>query len=599
MAKTNNQRSRARREEEEMEKAYRSTSGSRKRTKKNNQNHRKIVVIAICIAVVAILVGIVAGVIYFSNAEDSGLILDNVTVAGVNVGGMSKADAISAVRLATYETYTQKNMVIRVLNSQVELTPAQSGADLDVAAAVDAAYGYGRTGSSSQKQQEQLTAMTSGYAVDIIPYLSLDTDAVKSAVNELGTYYSSILTQTAWKVTGQRPDLSSSDISDGQTLVITMGTPEYTLDLDALYALVLDAYNSNTFLAEGECTALEPDALDLEEIHSKYCVAPVDASIDPKTFEVIKETYGYGFVIEDVKALMEKAEYGEVLEIAFTRTAPEITSDTISATLYRDVLGTFTARDESEENRDTNLRLACEAINGMILYPGDVFSYNDALGQRTAEKGYKPGPSYSGNDTVYTLGGGICQVSTALYYSTLVADLEIISRDNHGFLPAYAVYGMDAVVSWGTLDFMFRNNTNYPIRIEAAANGGVVTVTLVGTDEKDYYIEMDYKILNTYEYSTTYKEMSANNSEGYKDGDYIVDPYTGYDVETYKCKYDKTTKALLSKDLVDTSNYRKRDAVICKIKEDTPVTDPTDPVTPSDPGGNGGISDGAGALPDE
>lgn len=579
------------REEEEVERAYRSTTSRRRpnNNKKNNRNHRKTVVIAICIAVVAVLTAIIAGIGFFSGGEDNGLIYDNITVAGVDVGGMSKTDAISAVRLATAETYTAKNMVIRVLDSEKVLSPAASGANLDVAAAVEAAYNFGRTGSSTQQQKDQLTALTSGYTVDIIPYLSLKTDAVKEVVNALGANYSSTLSQTTCEVTG----------TDSKTLVITMGTPEYSLDLNALYSLVLQAYNNNKFTVKGECTTREPDALDLDSVHAKHCVAPVDASIDPDTFEIIKETYGYGFVVDDVKARMASAKPGEVLEIPFTKTAPEITSETITTTLYRDVLGTFTARNESEENRDTNLRLACEAINGIILFPGDVFSYNDALGNRTADKGYKPGPSYSGNDTVYTLGGGICQVSTALYYSTLVANLEIISRECHGFLPSYAVYGMDAVVNWGTLDFMFRNNTNYPIRIDATANGGVVTVSLVGTDEKDYYIEMDYKILNTYEYSTTYREMSANNSEGYKDGDFIVTPYTGYDVEVYKCRYDKTTKALLSKDLVDTSNYRKRDAVVCKIKETSSTVDPTDPVVPSNPDGNGGISDGTGALPDE
>ncbi len=595
MANQANNRSRAR-VEADKERSYRSTSRSQKSAKgKKNRNGRKAAIITICIAVIAIIAGIIAGVSYFSKYDDNGLIYENITVAGVDVGGMTKTDAINAVRLATKDTYSVKTMVVQVLDETAELSPALTGAKLDADAAVEAAYNFGRTGTSSQQQKDQLTALTHGYAVDITPYLSLDTEAIKNAINALGANYSSTLSQTSYKIDGD----------EDKTLVITIGTPEYALDLNALYDAVLSAYNANTFTAEGNCSVVEPDALDLQAIHDKYCIAPVDAKIDPETFEVIKEVNGYGFVVADVKEKLENAKYGETLEIPFTKIAPEITSDSISNTLYRDVLGTFTARAESEENRDTNLAVACKAINGMILYPGDVFSYNDALGERTAENGYKPGPSYAGNETVYTLGGGICQVSTALYYCTLVADLEIIHRDNHGFLPTYAQYGMDAVVSWGTLDFMFRNNTDYPICIKAEANGGVVTVELIGTDDKDYYIEMDYKILKEDPAETVEVTYPADNPQGYEDGDYIVEPYNGYEVETYKCKYDKQTKALLSQELEATSIYRRRDGKICKIEvpvtppETTPETTPdTTPTYPDDFGG-GAITDGGGDLPEE
>lgn len=562
---------------------------------KKTSNNRKTAIIVICIAIVAIVAGIIAGVSYLSKFNDNGLIYDNINVAGVDVGGMTKNDAINAVSLATKDTYPVKSMVVQVLDTKTELSPAVTGAKLDATAAVEAAYNFGRTGSSSQQKKDQLTALTLGYTVDITPYLSLNSEAIKNAINALGKNYSSTLSQTTYKIDGD----------EDKTLVITIGTPEYTLDLSALYDEIIKAYNTNTFTAVGECTVVEPDALDLQAIHDKNCVVPVDAKIDPETFEVIKEVYGYGFVVEDVQKQIESAKYGDTLEIPFAKITPEITSDTIGDTLYRDVLGTFTARAESEENRDTNLRVACESINGMILYPGDVFSYNDALGERTAANGYKPGPSYAGNETVYTYGGGICQVSTALYYCTLLADLEIITRDNHGFLPTYAVYGMDAVVSWGTLDFMFRNSTDYPILIKAEANGGVVTVELVGTDDKDYYVEMDYKILKEDPATTVEVNYPEDNAQGFKDGDYIVEPYNGYEVETYKCKYDKKTKALLSRELETTSIYRRRDGQICKIEvpvtlpETTPETTPeTFPTYPDDMGG-GNISDGGGDLPDE
>ena len=565
---------------------------SHSRRGKSKSNRRTLIII-ICIALVAIIAGVIAGISYFSKYDDDGLIYKNITIAGVDVGGMTKTDAINAVRLATKDTYPVKPMVVQVLDRQIELLPEVTGAKLDAKAAVEAAYNVGRT--SSQKLKDQLATLTSGYAVDIIPYLSLDTDAIKAAINELGANYSSTLSQTKWEITG----------TEDKILVITKGTPEYNLDLNALYDAVMKAYNANAFHVVGECKVVEPAALDLQAIHTENCTEPEDAKFDPKTNEIVPEKYGYGFDIESVKSQIEAAKYGDILEIPFTRISPKITTENFNETLYQDELGAFTARAESEENRDYNLRRACESINGMILYPNEVFSYNKALGERTEANDYKEGPSYAGNETVYTYGGGICQVSTALYYCTLLADLEIVERDNHGFLPAYAVYGMDAVINWPNLDFKFSNNTNNPIKIVAEANGGVVTVKLMGTDDKDYYVKMDYTIKKEDPAQTVEVSYPAGNSQGYKDGEYIVEPYNGYEIDTFKCKYSKDTNELISKTWEATSVYRRRDGKICKIEapvippETTPDNTPeTLPIYPDDLGG-GNISDGGGALPDE
>jgi vancomycin resistance protein YoaR len=231
---------------------------------------------------------------------------------------------------------------------------------------------------------------------------------------------------------------------------------------------------------------------------------------------------------------------------------------------------------DSDADRNTNLRLACEAINGLVLFPGEIFSYNEALGERTAERGYKPGPSIENGKMSTTIGGGICQVSSALYYCTLIADLEILERESHRFAVNYVPLGMDAAVSWGYLDFRFKNNTNYPIRIEATADGGTVNVSLVGTDEKDYYVEMEYEVKATYGYDTLYETMAQDNEEGYKNGDYIVKPHTGYLIHTYRCTYKKgtATKELIAKEAEAITKYEKCDAVICVISdgttEDTP-----------------------------
>lgn len=524
-----------------------------KKKKKHSGKNRNAIVFC-CIAVILIAAALFIGYAYISDASQ-GTILENVSIAGVDVGGMTQAQAIEAVNTVA-DSYTQNAMVVHVLDSQISISPETSDARLNVKAAVKAAYKYGRSGSAAKRQEEQSTALNEGYAVDLSTHLNLNTDKLKAALDELGSKYSSTLSQSTFEVTGTAPE---------QKLVVNLGVPEYGLDMEVLFQQVLDAYSANVFEVTGQIGMIEPDEIDLAGILEQYYVAPVDAYFDTENYKIVDGIDGYGFDIDDAKKTLSAAAYGTTVEIPFTSISPEVTTQSLTSTLYKDQLATFTATYTSDEDRNTNLRLACEAINGIVIYPGQTFSYNEALGERTAQRGYKPGPSYYDGKTVDTIGGGICQVSSCLYYCAMTADLEILTRSNHIYAVSYMPLGMDAAVSWGSLDFRFKNTTNNPIRIDAVSDGGSTTVSIMGTDDRDFYVKMEYEVLATYAYSTTYQTMSAGNSEGYKDGDYITEPHTGYTVQTYRCKYSKDTDELLSKDKEDASYYSKCDAVVCVI----------------------------------
>lgn len=559
MAENRNRRTTAKRKEtEQIDNAYQSFSRRRnpRRKKRNALRHRKGFIVAISVAAVLLIAGIIAGCLLLTTPDD-GLIAENVYVAGVNVGGLTREDAISAVRLATKDTYTEKAMVVTVEDKNIELSPELTGAKLDVEKAIDAAYQYGRTGSKAQQQKDRESAKKDGYIVKLEEYLNLDSAAIQQALNGLGSHFVGTLQQSTWGIVTKGSE---------KTLVIQVGTAEYALDMQVLYKTVITAYNNNVFEAEGICKIKTPDAIDFEEIYTQHCKDPVDASYNEKTGKIKKEVLGYGFDIEEAKKLLDEAEYGTTLKIPFEKLKPAVTVATLQDKIFPDVLATYTAvNKESDKNRNINLSVACKSINGVILYPGDSFSYNKTLGPRNAENGYKPGPSYAGNQTVYTYGGGICQVSSALYYCTLVADLEIVTRENHSFVQDYVPLGVDAVVSWGTLDFVFRNDSDRPIRIEASSSGGNVTVTIKGTDTKDYKVEVESEIISKKDFGTTEKTMKENNTEGYRNGDVIVKGYTGYTIKTYRCKYDKQSGKQLSRKLEDTSTYRVRDEVVCKI----------------------------------
>ena len=152
----------------------------------------------------------------------------------------------------------------------------------------------------------------------------------------------------------------------------------------------------------------------------------------------------------------------------------------------------------------------------------------------------------------------------------------------HSYVSSYMPMGMDATVSWGGPEFTFRNNTNYPIRIETWVADGYVHAKLVGTDEKDYYIVMEYEVIGSEAADTVYEEFTKdNNPEKYKDGEVIQTAYRGYSVKTYKCKYDKETDELISREFDRLSVYKKRDKIIAKLVQETEP--PTEPPKPTDP----------------
>ena len=157
---------------------------------------------------------------------------------------------------------------------------------------------------------------------------------------------------------------------------------------------------------------------------------------------------------------------------------------------------------------------------------------------------------------------------------TVAFDLEIVERTEHAFVVDYVPLGMDATIYWGSLDFKFRNNTNYPIRIKASVSGGQVHIQLIGTDEKDYYVKMAYETVSGPDYgSTKYKVYPEGNSQGYSDGQTIQTAYNGRTVKSYRTKYSKATDAQISSSYEATSTYSKRDKIICVIGDPNAPTD--------------------------
>lgn len=181
---------------------------------------------------------------------------------------------------------------------------------------------------------------------------------------------------------------------------------------------------------------------------------------------------------------------------------------------YQETIGSYEAISQSDDDeRAENLRLAAEAINGYVIEPGATFSFNEVVGDTTAERGYKEAPVLYSSGLGSSDGGGICQVSTALYIAAVKADLEIVERHPHSVPSDYAPIGLDATIVYGSRDLRIKNNTDFPITIYAKAVGQTVSVNLLGKPRDDgITIDATSRVVDRYEQATKERKVLGKMS---------------------------------------------------------------------------------------
>lgn len=522
----------------------------------------------------------------------TGDILPGVTVAGVNVGGMSKDEAKIAIQKAVDETYGSMTLAVQLPDRTLSFEPKDTKVTMDVDAVAEAAWRYGRDEGIFKAIATRLTAKNGQHTIAATG-ITLDEKYVQTVLNGVADEVRSTKKDSSYEIlqvdkpVAEGEEAPATPVKIPSQIKIQVGAPERSLDVAGLQTEILNAYLNNNFSPlKFDYTETPYTAVDLDSIYNELSSGLKDAYYDSEKKEIIPEVVGYGFDLEAEKQRQAMAEDSSELLIDLKVVEPQITKAILDEKLFHDVLGGVKSDHVYNPDRTTNLKLACAAINGTILNPGDVFSFNKIVGERTAAKGYRPATVYVSGESKPELGGGVCQVASAIYWATLLADLEIVERTEHMFVVTYVPMGMDATIYWGSLDYQFKNTTKYPLRIDASVHDGKVFIDLVGTDERDYTIDMEYQVLS----STQWKDVEKIDEEkpaSYKE--VTVTPYTGYTVQTYKHFMDKATGKEIKVEKEAYSRYSKRDRVttIGKQEEKPPETvPPTDPGTtpPTDPG---------------
>lgn len=572
-----------------------------KPAKKKGGNKGKIA--AITVATLAALV-ILGGLGYALMVHSSGDILPGVSVAGVDVGGMSREKAKAAVQQAVNATYGTETLTVTLPDRTLSFAPADTKASVDVDKAVEAAWNYGRDGGIFQTLKQSLTAATEVlHTVDMGSALSIDEEYIRSTIDATAAEVKSERKDSTYEVVESEVAQPAEGGAEGETVtetiptevIIHVGTSERSLDADGLYDAVMTAYMNNDFTPlEYSYEETRYTQVDLDALYKEMCTDMADAYYDKDKKEIVDEVEGYGFDLAAAKQKQDMAEEGTDLSITLSAVEPEVTRAKLEETLFHDVLGSSDTPYPYNPGRTTNLDLACKAIDGTILNPGDVFSFNDIVGERTAAKGYQAAIAFVNGTSTPEVGGGICQVASTIYHAALLADLNIVERLEHMYTVDYVPLGMDATIYWGSnVDFKFSNSTNNPIRIDAYLKDGKVHIGLVGTKESEYTVKLDSKTIST----TQWKDVTQVDET--KPADYkqvTVTPYTGYKTVTYKQYIDADGNPVSDWEKVQfpNSTYQKRDrvTVIGKQEEEKPEepTTPTDPNNPTDPGTGGGTT---------
>lgn len=501
---------------------------------------------AICAAAVAL--GIFLGVfIWGASLKGSDTIFPNVCVSGVNIGGMEREEAIEALEESLSKTYAERTLTVRLPDRKLVFEPENANIPLDTGAMVDVAMAYGRGNGPFSALQTYLQCRQSAYILDIEDFLQVDT-----------AYIRELIDKTAKDVKQEKVQSEVSMDEEKELLTITLGYNGRSLDADKLYETVIEAYTTGDLSDIDFSYDVDPyDIVDLQPYYDKYCTPARNAYYNTAEQKLMPEVVGYGFDLIAVNAQIALADEGDVLEVQLAVMEPTMTMEQYNNKNYPDVLSSYRSAHTYNANRTTNLTLACDAIDGTVLAPGEVFSFNSIVGERTIEKGYKEGIVYAnGGESEMEEGGGICQVVSSVYMCALTADLQIIERQPHMYPVGYVKPGCDATVYWGAVDFKFKNTNSTPIKINASVSGGYVNVSFVGTNEHDYTVSMTSQLVETIPYEEVEIVDNAKPA-GYRE--LTQAPHTGYVYWSYKNFYD-LNGTFLRTEKCAISEYEKYDA---------------------------------------
>lgn len=520
---------------------------------KKKKSSKALVVVIIILAVLALAA---AGILYWAHTITvSDTNLPNVYVGSTDVGGMTQAETLAVLKQQQWDKSVSGNITVKLPAGQsFRIDYLRSGAVLNAETAAAAAYRYGHSGSDIDNLKTYLHARFASVDVTTGDRL-LDRD-----------YIMNIITRALERFERHVGDGSYTIDEAASEMVYYKGAGQIKLDAEDVYSQAVEGLRTLETEISYRLGSQSVTAPDFAALHEELAREPQNAYYDKETGEIVPDVKGFAFDVAKAEELWNAAGLLEEVRIPVKIDLPEMTQEQLVASLFRDKLGyQTTSYKYSSDARINNIKLAAAKLNGLVLNPGEEFSFNGTVGQRTAEAGFKPAGAYSDGQVVQEVGGGICQVSSTIYCAAMLAQMTTVERYCHMFVVGYLPYGLDATVSWPGPDYRFRNDRDYPVKIVAYCNDedNTITVEIWGTDVDGSYVEL-------------------TSGYGYRYDETYTDVVIGYYAVSYRNIYDKDGN-LVEKVFEASSSYDLHEDEIKWPEKPSESPSPSEPGTEPSP----------------
>ncbi len=504
--------------------------------RKTRYPRKTIIIISSAIAFIVVIC------CYFTySILNSTKIYPGIYVENTYIGGRSLGEATAIISAAYKSSFDGKSIDILSKGERITISLSDIEALYNTEMTVLEAYNTGRNGNVFKKIFDVIRINFKNKTLPL--KIEINIEELKRRVSMLAEKVDIPGYDYKYKINGELLDVYKS--KDGEEI-----------DIDEAAKKIFNLINERDFTETNISPSFKKyKSIDFYEIYEAINCEAKDAHYEVDNYQVniIPHRVGISFDKDRAKSALESSPNKNVHSITLSFKSPEKTTQMLKDLLFKDKLASYTTKFNSgNTSRSYNIELAASKINGIVIDKDDTFSFNNVVGERTQKTGFQKANVYFGEEIVEGVGGGICQVSTTLYNAILFSDLEVLNRVNHSMTVGYVPFGQDAAVAYGALDFKFKNNTGWPIKIIAKTDKGSISFDIIGNNEHPMKrVEIINNTLKTVPFLTEYIDSNSLYKGEKKVNQKGVN---GYVVETYKVL--KENGEVISKKLISTSSYK-------------------------------------------
>lgn len=520
------------------------TSNIEKYESKKEKMNKVIKKIIIAIGIIILNLIIIFGIIVCINRFNTN-VYKNIYSLDSNFSGKNENEVLNYLNKISkdkfgdieIEIYQNDKNIFAVKSSEIEF-------ELDTEKTAEKILQYGRNNNLLKDNFNIIKALVKPQ--NILPVYKYNNELLEETLKNLDL-----------TLEGRAVDDTFSIDEKSNKLIVVRGKAGNSINENKVKTDIIESLKlgkSSTYKLE--LISKKQVSIDPDEVYKDIKREPKDAYVDetstPKKY--ISEVNGLDLDLNDLKSFLDKEENkeeGKTLEYQLILKEPKVKLANLTYMLYKDKLDGYTTYFNAyDKARSRNLEIALGYLNGIVIMPGETFSYNKIIGDTTSAKGYQPAATFKGGTVVQELGGGICQTSSTLYNVALRSNLEIVQRHPHGLPVGYVKPSLDATVYGNILDLKFKNTRQFPIKIVTSYSPtGNMNISIYGTkEENEYTVALSSKVINYIPYNTQYiydNNLAENKQEIVSKG---VNGYTSESYITKSLNGKQVSSKLLSRD---------------------------------------------------